>query len=66
MNYTLEKIAEQIGGTITGDGSIVIKGASNLEQAKEGQIAFLSNNKYLKTARNSKALQYYCIRSGRT
>ena len=55
MNYTLEKIAEQIGGTITGDGSIVIKGASNLEQAKEGQIAFLSNNKYLKTARNSKA-----------
>jgi len=55
MTYTLEKIAEQIGGKISGDGSIEIMGASNLENAQEGQIAFLSNNKYIDTAKQSKA-----------
>ncbi len=55
MTYTLKKIAEQIGGVVSGDGDIVINGASSLESAEEGHIAFLSNDKYLPTAKKTKA-----------
>ncbi len=55
MTYTLEKIAEQIGGVISGDGSIEINGASNLENAQKGEIAFLSNDRYIQIAKHSKA-----------
>jgi len=55
MTYTLKKIADEIGGIVNGDGNIVINGASNLESAQEGQIAFLSNNKYIETAKGTKA-----------
>lgn len=55
MTYTLEKIAQQIGGVIRGDGSIMINGASSLDSAQEGQITFLSNNKYIQNAKDTRA-----------
>jgi len=55
MTYTLKTIAEQIGGIVSGDGDIIINGASNLESAEEGQIAFLSNDKYIRTAKKTRA-----------
>ena len=55
MTLTVEKIAEQIGGIVTGDGKIEINGASGLEAAQEGQITFLSNDRYLKKAQTTKA-----------
>ncbi len=55
MTYTLEKIAEQIGGKVSGDGKIEISGASDLQNAQKGHIAFLINNKYVDQARSSQA-----------
>jgi len=55
MTYTLEKIAKQIGGTVNGDGSIEIKGASGIETAKEGEITFLSSDKYIQHAKKTNA-----------
>ena len=55
MTYTLEKIALEIGGTVSGDGSIEINGASGIETAEKGQITFLSSNKYLHQAKKTNA-----------
>jgi len=55
MTITVEKIAEQIGGKVNGNGNIVIKGASGLETAQEGHITFLSNDKYLRKAKSTNA-----------
>ena len=55
MAITVEKIAEQLGGTVRGDGTILIDGASDIQSAKKGQITFLSNNKYLNQAKNTEA-----------
>jgi UDP-3-O-[3-hydroxymyristoyl] glucosamine N-acyltransferase len=43
---TLQEIADHVGGTIIGDGSVIIESASTLDSAGAGQITFLSNPKY--------------------
>lgn len=55
MTITVNKIAEQIGGIVNGDGKIIIKGASGLESAQEGHITFLSNDRYLNKAKSTNA-----------
>jgi UDP-3-O-[3-hydroxymyristoyl] glucosamine N-acyltransferase len=54
MRLTLSEIAERVGGTVRGDGTLVIYGAATLETATEKDISFLGNVKYrahLKTTR---------------
>ena len=51
----LEKIAELVGGTLKGDGSIEISGVEGIDQAQEGQITFLTKNKFLASLNDSKA-----------
>lgn len=46
MSYTLENIAELVKGDLVGDGRTVVKGVSAIEEAKEGDIAFVLNSKY--------------------
>lgn len=41
----LSEVAESVGGDLTGDGSVDIKGVASLEDAKEGDIAFLADGK---------------------
>jgi len=55
MAMTLEDIAKQIGGVVRGDGKIEIKGASDINSAQEGEITFLSNDRYLDKARQTNA-----------
>jgi len=55
MVITVENIAKQIGGTVRGDGTIEINGASDISTAKEGHITFLSNDRYLDMARTTNA-----------
>jgi UDP-3-O-[3-hydroxymyristoyl] glucosamine N-acyltransferase len=43
---TLKELARHVGGTIRGDGSIMIKSVSTLDKAGPGEITFLSNKKY--------------------
>jgi len=49
----LEKIAELVGGTLKGDGSLEISGLQGIEQAQEGQITFLSKKIFLDTLNRS-------------
>ncbi len=55
MIITVENIAKQIGGTVRGDGTIEINGASDIVSAQKGQITFLSNDRYLDKAKATNA-----------
>jgi UDP-3-O-[3-hydroxymyristoyl] glucosamine N-acyltransferase len=47
MRKNIKEIAELIGAKILGDSSLIITGVSGIEEAREGEITFLANNKYL-------------------
>ena len=46
MEFTLNQIASMLGGEVKGDGSQKINMLAKIQDAKEGQIAFLANPKY--------------------
>jgi UDP-3-O-[3-hydroxymyristoyl] glucosamine N-acyltransferase len=46
MKKTLQEIAQYLGGTVSGDGDILIGGLATLDDAGEGQLTFLANPKY--------------------
>ncbi len=52
---TLGELAEYVGGRVCGNPNIIIKSASTLGRANEGDISFLANNKYEKQLRTTKA-----------
>ena len=52
---TLGDLAEYVGGRVCGDPKIIIKSASTLGRADEGDISFLTNRKYEKQLRTTKA-----------
>jgi UDP-3-O-[3-hydroxymyristoyl] glucosamine N-acyltransferase len=43
---TVSELAEKIGATVVGDGSARISSVNTLEEAKAGEISFLSNPRY--------------------
>jgi len=54
-SFTLSQLAEQIGGTFTGEGSVLLTGLVPLDSAKEGHLTFLTNPKYAKLAEATNA-----------
>ncbi len=46
MQFTAEQIAQLINATIEGNSQIVVTGFGKIEEAKEGELSFLSNPKY--------------------
>lgn len=46
MTFTVEEIARRLNGRVDGDGTIVIRCVSSLDQAGSGELAFLGNPKY--------------------
>jgi UDP-3-O-[3-hydroxymyristoyl] glucosamine N-acyltransferase len=52
---TLGELAEYVGGRVCGDASVLIRAASTLGRAGEGDISFLTNRKYEKQLRGTKA-----------
>jgi UDP-3-O-[3-hydroxymyristoyl] glucosamine N-acyltransferase len=52
---TLAELAEYVGGRVCGNPNIIIKSASTLGRAGEGEISFLANHKYEKQLRTTKA-----------
>jgi UDP-3-O-[3-hydroxymyristoyl] glucosamine N-acyltransferase len=42
----LQEIAERLGGTVEGDGSIEIIGVNGMDLAEQGQITFLADKKF--------------------
>ena len=52
---TLQELADHVGGKLIGDGNIIIKSAATLSSATEGDISFVSNRKYIKEIKTTKA-----------
>ncbi len=52
---TLGELAEYVGGRVVGDPDVIIRSASTLGRAGEGDISFLTNRKYKKQLRTTKA-----------
>lgn len=46
MSYTLQELADILGGIVHGDASVAVSGFGSLDDAVEGQITFLANPKY--------------------
>ena len=55
MRLTVAEIAGKLNGTVQGDGSLVIKSVASLGQAEAGDLAFLSNPRYLPDMAKTKA-----------
>ena len=51
----LEQVASLVSGTLEGEGSIEVRGVRGVHEAKEGDITYLSQNKYLDVLRGTKA-----------
>ncbi|MBN2684602.1 MAG: UDP-3-O-(3-hydroxymyristoyl)glucosamine N-acyltransferase [Pontiellaceae bacterium] len=49
------EIAERLGGTLDGDGTIEIVGVAGLKEAGDGDISFLANPKYASLVATTKA-----------
>lgn len=47
MTYTVAQLAQILNGSIDGDESLVIRGASKIDEAVEGNISFITNPKYV-------------------
>lgn len=54
-SYTLAELAEKLGAELKGDGNIRIDSVGTLAEAREGQISFLSNPKYVSQLAETKA-----------
>ena len=51
----LSELAESLGATLRGDGTVEITGIAGIEHAVAGQITFVSNQKYTSLARTTQA-----------
>jgi UDP-3-O-[3-hydroxymyristoyl] glucosamine N-acyltransferase len=45
--YTLADLAKELGGSVHGDPSVIVSSIASLSKAKEGNLTFLSNPKYM-------------------
>ena len=55
MKKTLAEIAEYIGGTVVGNGDVVVRSVSGIKEAKEGDITFVANSKYFPLVEDTQA-----------
>src|SRR3990167_5770611 len=55
MEKTLQELAEYVGGTVIGDPSVKICGVMGIDEAQEGYITFISNEKYAKKIHQTNA-----------
>lgn len=55
MQKPLKELAELVDGDLVGDGEIPITGVGGLKEAKEGDITFLANPKYLHMVDSTRA-----------
>ncbi|MDP8213026.1 MAG: UDP-3-O-(3-hydroxymyristoyl)glucosamine N-acyltransferase [Candidatus Zapsychrus exili] len=55
MKKTLAELASIVGGKVVGDEKLVITGLNGINEAKEGDITFVSNSKYIPFIKKTKA-----------
>jgi UDP-3-O-[3-hydroxymyristoyl] glucosamine N-acyltransferase len=55
MKRSLESLAREVGGKVSGDGSVAISGLAGIEEAQEGDITFASNERFFPLLQETKA-----------
>ncbi len=55
MEKTLRELASYVGGKVVGDENTKIKGVMAIDEASEGYITFVSNEKYIRKINQTKA-----------
>ncbi|MCP4265710.1 MAG: UDP-3-O-(3-hydroxymyristoyl)glucosamine N-acyltransferase [Candidatus Brocadiaceae bacterium] len=55
MEYTIKQINKIIGGKVLGDDNLLVTGVSSIENADEGDISFVKNEKFVNKALETKA-----------
>lgn len=55
MHKTLAEIAKIVDGKVVGDNDLVITGLSGIQEAREGDLTFLANPKYIPLSKKTKA-----------
>jgi UDP-3-O-[3-hydroxymyristoyl] glucosamine N-acyltransferase len=55
VERSLESLAREVGGKVMGDGSVVISGLAGIEGALEGDITFVSNERFIPLLKETKA-----------
>ncbi|MFQ5781355.1 MAG: LpxD N-terminal domain-containing protein, partial [Nitrospiria bacterium] len=55
MEISLNEIAKMLSGRIVGDPHLRIRGVSTVEEARPGEITFLSNPKYISKVASTQA-----------
>jgi len=55
MKRTLKEIAAIVDGEIVGNGDIVVTGVCGIKEAKEGDITFVANSRYLSLMNETRA-----------
>jgi UDP-3-O-[3-hydroxymyristoyl] glucosamine N-acyltransferase len=55
MGFSLQELAARVGGTVIGDGAVVVDGIAPLEDAGPAQVSFFSNKKYRKAFEATRA-----------
>ncbi|MCP5516882.1 MAG: UDP-3-O-(3-hydroxymyristoyl)glucosamine N-acyltransferase [Verrucomicrobiales bacterium] len=63
MTYTARDLAEQLGGSVTGDETLELHGVSPATDAREGEVTFAENESYLARAEASAAAAVIVARS---
>lgn len=60
MEISLKEVARILGGTVDGDENVIIRNISGIEQAKDGDITFVANPKYIKYIEKTEASAIVC------
>jgi UDP-3-O-[3-hydroxymyristoyl] glucosamine N-acyltransferase len=55
MKLSLESLAREVAGQVKGDGSVEISGLAGIEGAQEGDITFISDERFLPLLKGTKA-----------
>ena len=63
---TLAEIAAEVGGTVVGDASTVIRGVAGIREAQPGEITFIANSRYDSHLAETRASAVICSREPRT
>jgi len=62
---TLAELAAELGGTVVGDGALVIRGVAGIREASPGDITFLANARYEAHLAETRASAVICDRQPR-
>ncbi|MBK6418787.1 MAG: UDP-3-O-(3-hydroxymyristoyl)glucosamine N-acyltransferase [Ignavibacteria bacterium] len=54
-SYTVDELAQRVGGVVVGDGACSIHGVGRIEDAQHGEITFLASDTYAKFLPTTKA-----------